>query len=356
MIVPRLGGWPWLFAIMKGTRNARRPLGSRHRGESGSGVEWRVPRHIEIGREIECVVALAPEPARRRVPSASAPSPRPANAPGPRADRAMPCRPESFIRAKPTTRLSGEVATHSIPWRQRPCSSDASGCRHVQNPPLAHAHVRFRPRFRSAAKARFLRGRGARIIAASVTPRQIRREAPSPSTSTVNKQLGRKIEDEDVVTQVPIKAMIATFDRPDKVPAEGEPIAPGWHLLFLHSYARPAQLGKMCGLHRRRAAGDPDAAAHVCRLDLHLRRRHPGGRQGRREIEIQRHPVAPGQHRQPDRHHPDAPHLHAARAGAHRSRQHGVPRGSEGGRQGRVPVRDAAPATGRGGAPSRPAR
>src|SRR4030095_11262537 len=25
---------------------------------------------------------------------------------------------------------------------------------------------------------------------------------------------------------------------------EGEPIAPGWHLLYLHSYARPAQLGK----------------------------------------------------------------------------------------------------------------
>jgi len=38
--------------------------------------------------------------------------------------------------------------------------------------------------------------------------------------------------------------MIATFDRPDRVPAEGEPIAPGWHLLYLHSHARPAQLGK----------------------------------------------------------------------------------------------------------------
>src|SRR3954465_14404993 len=60
----------------------------------------------------------------------------------------------------------------------------------------------------------------------------------------LKKQLGRKIEDDDVVTQAPIKAMIATFDRPDKVPADGEPIAPGWHLLFLHSYARPAQLGK----------------------------------------------------------------------------------------------------------------
>ena len=60
----------------------------------------------------------------------------------------------------------------------------------------------------------------------------------------LKKQLGRKIEDEDVITQAPLKAMIATFDRPDTVPAEGEPIAPGWHLCFLHSYARPAQLGK----------------------------------------------------------------------------------------------------------------
>ncbi len=60
----------------------------------------------------------------------------------------------------------------------------------------------------------------------------------------LKKQLGTKIEDEDVVTQAPIRAMIATFDRQDKVPEPGEPIAPGWHLLYLHSHARPAQLGR----------------------------------------------------------------------------------------------------------------
>jgi len=59
----------------------------------------------------------------------------------------------------------------------------------------------------------------------------------------LRKEIGRKIADEDVVTEAPIKAMIATFDRPDKVPAPGEPIAPGWHLCFLHSYARRASLG-----------------------------------------------------------------------------------------------------------------
>jgi 3-methylfumaryl-CoA hydratase len=60
----------------------------------------------------------------------------------------------------------------------------------------------------------------------------------------LKKELGRKIEDEDVITQAPIKAIIATFDRLEKVPAPGEPIAPGWHLLYLHSYARRAQLGR----------------------------------------------------------------------------------------------------------------
>jgi len=60
----------------------------------------------------------------------------------------------------------------------------------------------------------------------------------------LRKELGRKIEDEDVVTAAPIKAMICTFDRDEEVPAPGEPIAPGWHLCFLHSYARHAALGK----------------------------------------------------------------------------------------------------------------
>src|SRR3981081_2819953 len=60
---------------------------------------------------------------------------------------------------------------------------------------------------------------------------------------SLKKELGRKIEDEDVVTQAPLKAMIATFDRPDKGPAGGGASGPGWHLCFLHSYARRASLG-----------------------------------------------------------------------------------------------------------------
>jgi 3-methylfumaryl-CoA hydratase len=60
----------------------------------------------------------------------------------------------------------------------------------------------------------------------------------------LRRQLGRKIEDEDIVTEAPLKAMIATFDRDEKAPAPGQPIAPGWHLCFLHSYARRASLGQ----------------------------------------------------------------------------------------------------------------
>ena len=58
----------------------------------------------------------------------------------------------------------------------------------------------------------------------------------------LKKHLGRKIEDEDVATEAPLKGMIATFDRDEKVPGPGEPIAPGWHLCYLHSYARRKSL------------------------------------------------------------------------------------------------------------------
>lgn len=60
----------------------------------------------------------------------------------------------------------------------------------------------------------------------------------------LKKQLGRKVEDEDTVTEAPLKGMIATFDRNETTPKAGEAIAPGWHLCFLHSYARRAALGE----------------------------------------------------------------------------------------------------------------
>ena len=150
----------------------------------------------------------------------------------------------------------------------------------------------------------------------------------------LKKELGRKIEDEDVVTQAPIKAMIATFDRPDKVPAEGEAIAPGWHLCFLHSYARPKSLGKdgaafeggvlpKIPMPRRMYAGSTFTFDGDIRVGDKLRR----------EIEFTDIQLRSGQHRHAGRHHPDPPHFHAARPRADRGRQHGVPRGGESGRQ-----------------------
>ena len=60
----------------------------------------------------------------------------------------------------------------------------------------------------------------------------------------LRRHLGRKVEDHDIATQAPLKGMIATFDRQEKAPGPGEPIAPGWHLAYLHNYARRAALGE----------------------------------------------------------------------------------------------------------------
>ena len=172
-------------------------------------------------------------------------------------------------------------------------------------------------------------GRGARIIAGLFTLSTAGGSAMTIDIEPLKKQLGRKIEDEDVVTQAPLKAMIATFDRPEKAPEEGQPIAPGWHLCFLHSYARPAQLGRTarpspaacCPRSRCRAAcmpapPSPSTATSGSATSSSARSSSPTS-------------SCAGQHRHAGRHHPDAPHLHAARAGAHRGGEHGVPRGSQ---------------------------
>src|SRR5258707_2193159 len=66
-------------------------------------------------------------------------------------------------------------------------------------------------------------------------PAEKRKTFMTIDVEQLRKDLGRKIEDEDTVTEAPLKAMIATFDRQEKAPGPGEPIAPGWHLCFLHS-------------------------------------------------------------------------------------------------------------------------
>jgi 3-methylfumaryl-CoA hydratase len=49
--------------------------------------------------------------------------------------------------------------------------------------------------------------------------------------------------DEDVATAAPLRGMVVTFDRDEKPPVEGEPIAPGWHLAYFPAASRLSSLG-----------------------------------------------------------------------------------------------------------------
>ena len=59
----------------------------------------------------------------------------------------------------------------------------------------------------------------------------------------IRAHLGTRIVDEDVATAAPLRGMVVTFDRDEVAPAEGEPIAPGWHLAYFPAANRLASLG-----------------------------------------------------------------------------------------------------------------
>jgi 3-methylfumaryl-CoA hydratase len=60
----------------------------------------------------------------------------------------------------------------------------------------------------------------------------------------IKAQLGRKVVDEDEATAAPLRGMVVTFDRNEKPPVRGEPIAPGWHLAYFPVASRRATLGQ----------------------------------------------------------------------------------------------------------------
>ncbi len=60
----------------------------------------------------------------------------------------------------------------------------------------------------------------------------------------IRAQLGRKIVEFDEATATPLRGMIVTFDRDEKPPVAGEPIAPGWHLAYFPADSRLATLGQ----------------------------------------------------------------------------------------------------------------
>ena len=60
---------------------------------------------------------------------------------------------------------------------------------------------------------------------------------------TLRKHVGTKIVEEDVATLAPLKGLVVTFDRDEPLPKQGEPIPPGWHLVYFLPTWRKATLG-----------------------------------------------------------------------------------------------------------------
>jgi 3-methylfumaryl-CoA hydratase len=61
--------------------------------------------------------------------------------------------------------------------------------------------------------------------------------------SALRRHVGTRTVDEDVATEAPLKAIVATFDRAEEALREGQPIPPGWHIGYFLSTAPTAALG-----------------------------------------------------------------------------------------------------------------
>lgn len=48
--------------------------------------------------------------------------------------------------------------------------------------------------------------------------------------ATLRRHIGARMVEEDVATAAPLAAIVATFNRPEPAPTEGQPIPAGWHL------------------------------------------------------------------------------------------------------------------------------
>jgi 3-methylfumaryl-CoA hydratase len=58
----------------------------------------------------------------------------------------------------------------------------------------------------------------------------------------LRRHIGTQISDEDVATEAPLRAIVATFDRKEDPPRQGQPIPPGWHIGYFLSSAPTATL------------------------------------------------------------------------------------------------------------------
>ena len=60
--------------------------------------------------------------------------------------------------------------------------------------------------------------------------------------AALKKHIGTRMVDEDTATEAPLRMIVATFDRPETAPREGEPIPPGWHIGYFLNMAPQATL------------------------------------------------------------------------------------------------------------------
>ena len=58
----------------------------------------------------------------------------------------------------------------------------------------------------------------------------------------LRRHIGTRISEEDVATEAPLKAIVATFDRKEDAPREGQAVPPGWHIGYFLSSAPTATL------------------------------------------------------------------------------------------------------------------
>ena len=66
--------------------------------------------------------------------------------------------------------------------------------------------------------------------------------APVIDEAALRRHIGTRVVDEDVATVAPLRMLVATFDRPEPAPSQGQPIPPGWHIGYFLNMAPQAEL------------------------------------------------------------------------------------------------------------------
>ncbi|MDX2158478.1 MAG: MaoC family dehydratase N-terminal domain-containing protein [Hyphomicrobiaceae bacterium] len=58
----------------------------------------------------------------------------------------------------------------------------------------------------------------------------------------LRRHIGTRMTEEDTATEAPLRMLVATFDRPERAPKDGESIPPGWHIGYFLNMAPQASL------------------------------------------------------------------------------------------------------------------